>query len=102
MEETISKWERFSFGLLLPTLSLIAGLMFAMALESGAAAAEFSSLGIMLISIIAMPIYLIVNGIVAFMPAPTRLHCYGRGMWLPGFMIVVAVLYQIGVVDSFF
>ena len=102
MEETISKWERFSFGLLLPTVSLVAGLMFAMALESGASAAEFSSLGIMLISIAAMPMFLIINGIVAFLPSPSRLHCYKRGMWLPGFMIVVAMLYQIGVVDTFF
>ena len=102
MEESISKWERFNFGLLLPTLCLVVGLVFAMALESGAGAAEFSSLGIMLVSLTVMPMVLIINGIVAFMPAPSRLHCYKRGMWLPGLMIVVAVLYQVGVVDAFF
>ena len=102
MKEAISKREQFVFGVLLPIGIMIAGLIVIMLIDSGAGAAEFAALGIMIGALIAMPAVLAVNLIIAFQNADTdtRMRCFRRGMIAPGIVLLGAIVYQTGLWDA--
>ena len=92
--------ERLLFGLVYPVLILIAVLLVIMQLTSGAAAAEFASLGVMLGAIIVAPLVLMVNVVLAWNTSGTRKDCFIRGMILPSLVAVIALSYQLGALDA--
>lgn len=57
--------DRLLYGLALPLGLLVMGLILIMNLPSGAAAAEFASLGVFLGAIIIGPVVLIINTVLA-------------------------------------
>ena len=67
--------------------------------ETGAGAAEFASLGILLGAITTAPVVLIVNLALAFRPVVTRTACFWRGMIAPGVVLIGAIVYQTGLWD---
>ncbi len=91
--------ERLLFGLVYPVLILVAALLVVMQLPSGAAAAEFASLGVMLGAIVFAPVLLIGNGVLAWTANGTRRECFIRGMILPCLVVATALGYQLGLLD---
>ncbi|MDH3419494.1 MAG: hypothetical protein OEQ25_10135 [Gammaproteobacteria bacterium] len=100
MPETLRRRDRLIFGVLLPIGIMVVGLLIIMNLPTGAGAAEFAALGIMLGAITVAPIVLIVNLIVAFQEIDTPLSCFKRGMVAPGIVLIGAFVYQIGLWDA--
>ena len=100
MSEPLRKRDRLIFGVLLPIGIMVAGLLVIMNLPTGAGAAEFAALGIMLGAITVAPVVLIVNLTVAFQDVETPLDCFKRGMVVPGIVLVGAFVYQIGLWDA--
>ena len=100
MQEQLRKRDRLIFGVLLPIAILVAGLMIIMSLPTGASAAEFAALGIMLGAITLAPIVLLVNLVVAFQDVETTRACFKRGMVAPGIILTGAFVYQIGLWDA--
>ncbi len=94
--------DKFVFGFLLPIATLIPALFLIMMMDSDSGAAEFAALGIFLIVLTISPILLIVMLILAFQPAQSKGTCYKRGMIAPGFVIVGAFLFQLGLWDALF
>lgn len=92
--------ERVLFGLVYPILILVAALWVIMQLPSGAAAAEFASLGVMLGAIIIAPVVLVINSVLAWATDGTRQSCFVRGMVLPGVVVITALAYQLGLLDA--
>ncbi len=79
---------------------MIAALFVIMHADTGAAAAEFASLGIMLGAIIVTPFVLIVNLVIAFQTVDTPMACFKRGMIAPGVVMIGAIIYQTGLWDA--
>ncbi|NNC63679.1 MAG: hypothetical protein HKN84_02755 [Gammaproteobacteria bacterium] len=100
MPETLRKRDRLIFGVLLPIVVMVVGLLIIMNLPTGAGAAEFAALGIMLGAITVAPIVLLVNLVVAFQDIETPLSCFKRGMVVPGLVLIGALVYQIGLWDA--
>lgn len=100
MTVELNKRDRMLFGLVLPVIILCLGLVIIMALPSGAAAAEFASLGVMLISIIFSPIILAATAALAWTAKGSRASCFFRGMIAPAIVLVVALSYQLGYLDN--
>ena len=94
--EYIGGWERFSFGILLPLLAMSVMLFAVMAMDSQSGAAEFAALGIFLGTLVVAPFLLIVMIILAMRPAISRGACFKRGIVAPAFVVVGAVLFQLG------
>ena len=99
MAEPIRKRDQFIFGVLLPIVVMVIGLLIVMAADTRAGAAEFAALGIFLVAISVAPIVLFVNLITAFRPVESPMACFKRGMIAPGIVIVGAILYQAGLLD---
>lgn len=100
MAETMRKRDRLIYGVFLPIVVMIAGLFVIMSVETGAAAAEFAALGILLGAVIVTPITVIVNLLIAFQGVETRMGCFKRGMIAPGIVLIGAVVYQTGLWDA--
>jgi len=96
----LRKRDRLIFGVLLPIVIMVLGLMLIMNLPTGAGAAEFAALGIMLGAITVAPIVLLVNLVVAFQDVETSSACFRRGMIAPGIILFGAFVYQIGLWDA--
>ena len=79
---------------------MILGLFLVIISDTGAAAAEFASLGIFLGAIIVMPVVLIINLVLAFQAAETPAICLRRGMIVPAIVLIGAVIYQTGLWDA--
>lgn len=92
--------ERILFGLLYPLLILVAGLVLIMSLPSGAAAAEFASLGVLLGTIIVTPFLIVANVAMAWTIDGSKSSCFTRGMILPGLVLATALAYQLGLLDA--
>lgn len=71
-----------------------------MNLDSGASAAEFAALGVMLGAIVVGPIVLVVNFVLAFQGGATAGQCFKRGMIAPGVVLIGAFVYQTGLWDA--
>lgn len=99
MPDKLKKRDRMLCGLVLPVIILCLGLVIIMALPSGAAAAEFASLGVMLISIIFSPIILAVTAAFAWNAKGSRAACFLQGMIAPAFVLAIALSYQLGFLD---
>ena len=100
MRETLHKRDQLIYGVLLPVGLMIVGLLVIMNLDSGASAAEFAALGVMLGAIVMGPIVLVVNFVLAFQGGDTSGQCFRRGMISPGVVLVGAFVYQIGLWDA--
>ena len=100
MATKLRKRDRLIYGMLLPISVMILGLLVIMSANTGAGAAEFASLGIMLGVITVMPILLIANLIIAFQNIDTPSSCFKRGMIAPGIVLIGAVVYQSGLWDA--
>ena len=96
----LSAWGRLLYGVLLPVVIMAATLFIIMHADTGAGAAEFAALGIFLGALIAMPVVLIMNLVLAFQDSETAMACFKRGMIAPGFVIVAAIIYQTGLWDA--
>ena len=96
----VRKRDRLIFGVLLPIVVMLLGLLIIMNLPTGAGAAEFAALGIMLGAITVAPIVLLVNLVAAFQDMDTPQACFRRGMIAPGIVLVGAFVYQIGLWDA--
>ncbi len=92
--------DRLLYGVVLPIAIMVAALFAIMHADTGAAAAEFASLGIFLGTIIAAPVVLIVNLFAAFQPANRPMNCFKRGMIAPGIVVIGAIVYQTGLWDA--
>ncbi len=99
MTEPLSKRDRMLFGLVLPVLILGFGLVIIMVMPTRAGAAEFASLGVMLISITLSPLILAVTAVMAWTAKGSRQSCFRRGMIAPGFVLLFAFAYQMGLLD---
>ena len=100
--EPLRKRDRLIFGVLLPIVIMVFGLLIIMTLDTRAGAAEFAALGIFLVSIAVSPIVLIANLVVAFQVESTKGQCFKRGMIAPGLVMLGAFLYQLGLWDAIF
>ncbi len=96
----LSAWDRLLYGVLLPIVIMAAALFVIMHADTGAGAAEFAALGIFLGALIAAPVVLIMNLVLAFQDSETPTACFRRGMIAPGFVIVAAIIYQTGLWDA--
>ena len=95
----MTKGDRLIFGVGLPVAIMIGGLLLIMQADTGAAAAEFAALGIFLGALIALPVVLVVNLVVAFQGTNTTGQCFRRGMIAPGLILFAAIVYQTGLWD---
>lgn len=100
MPESLAKRDRLIYGVLLPIGAMIIGIFVIMQVTSGADAAEFASLGVMLGTIVVLPIVLTVNGVLAFRPADSPKACFKRGMIAPTIILAGAIIYQTGLWDA--
>ena len=100
MTEPLRNRDRLIYGVLLPLLIMVAGLLVIMSTETGAAAAEFAALGIFLGAIVVSPFVLILNFFLAWQPAGSTMICFRRGMIVPGIVLVGAIIYQTGLWDA--
>jgi len=99
-DNTLRKRHRLIYGVLLPIVIMVAGLLVIMSVDSGAGAAEFAALGIMLGTIIVSPVVLTINFILAFQNADSPKQCFTRGMIAPGIVLIGAVVCQTGLWDA--
>lgn len=76
------------------------GLLIIMNVKTGAGAAEFAALGIFVGAVIVLPIVVILNLFIAFQNAGSSLECFVRGMIVPGFVLIGAIVYQTGLWDA--
>ena len=95
----LRKRDRFIYGLLLPIVVMIVGMLVIANVESGAAAAEFAALGVFFMLLVALPITLIVNSAVMLQEVKTTKDCFMRGMVVPGIVLLAAIVYQSGLWD---
>ena len=86
----MSKWDKVLFGVLLPIGVMVFGLVLIMNTETGAGAAEFAALGIMLGALIVSPFVVIVNVFVALQGGDTPAACFRQGMIAPGIVLIGA------------
>ncbi len=100
MVETLRKRDSLIYGVALPIVAMIVGLLVVMNLETSAAAAEFSALGILLGAVIVTPIVLILNLLIAFQSTGSSKDCFKRGMIMPGIVLIGAIVYQTGLWDA--
>ena len=96
----LSVWGRLLHGVLLPILIMAAALFVIMHADTRAGAAEFAALGIFLGAIIAAPVVLVMNLVLAFQDSETAVACFKRGMIAPTVVIVAAIVYQAGLWDA--
>ena len=96
----LSTWGRLLYGVLLPIVIMAAALFIIMHADTRAGAAEFAALGIFLGAIIAAPVVLIMNLVLAFQDSETAKACFKRGMIAPAVVIVAAIIYQTGLWDA--
>lgn len=92
--------DRLIFGVVLPIVVMIVGLLVIMNLETGAGAAEFAALGIFLGAVVVTPFVLILNSIFAFQNVGSAKECFWRGMIVPSIVLVGAIVYQTGLWDA--
>jgi hypothetical protein len=100
MSEELRKRDRLIYGVVLPIVVMVIGLLIIMNVETGAGAAEFAALGIFLGAVIVSPFVLILNSIIAFQNAGSSMECFVRGMIVPGLVLIGAVVYQTGLWDA--
>ena len=96
----LSAWGRLLYGVLLPVVIMAAALFIIMHTDTGAGAAEFAALGIFLGAIIAAPVVLVTNLVLAFQTSETPKDCFKRGMIAPTVVIAGAIVYQSGLWDA--
>jgi hypothetical protein len=91
--------DRWVFGLLLPLVILVVGMLGIASLDSRAGAAEFAGLGIFFMLLFSLPFVLVINPLLVFGKADSRKACFWRGMILPAIVFLAALVYQSGLWD---
>ena len=97
----LRKRDKFIYGVLLPVVIMIIGMLVIANVESGAAAAEFGALAVFFMLLVALPITLVVNSAVMLQEAKSVKDCFKRGMVVPGIVMLAAIIYQSGLWDRF-
>ncbi|MDJ0760913.1 MAG: hypothetical protein QNJ19_16080 [Woeseiaceae bacterium] len=92
--------DRLLYGVVFPIVIMAALLFVIMHADTRAGAAEFAALGIFLGAIVAAPVVLITNLVLAFQTSETARACFKRGMIAPTVVIVGAIVYQTGLWDA--
>ncbi len=91
--------DRWVFGMLLPLVILVVGMLGIASLDSRAGAAEFAGLGIFFMLLFSLPFVLVINPLLVFGNADSRKACFWRGMILPAIVFLAALVYQSGLWD---
>ena len=100
MAAELRKRDRLIYGVVLPIVVMVFGLLIIMNVETGAGAAEFAALGIFLGVVIVSPFVLISNLLLALLNVGSSIECFVRGMIVPGLVLIGAVVYQTGLWDA--
>jgi len=100
MVGNLRKRDRLIYGIVLPIVVMIVGLLLIMNFETGAGAAEFAALGIFLGAVIVTPFVLILNAFIAFQIVGSAEKCFWRGMIVPLVVLIGAIVYQVGLWDA--
>jgi hypothetical protein len=99
-EKKLRTRDRLIFGILLPVLVLIAGMLVIASVDSRAGAAEFAGLGVFLGLVISLPVVLLFNLLFLLLEVETRKSCFLCGMILPMIVFIAAIVYQSGLWDK--
>lgn len=91
--------DRWVFGMLLPLVVLVVGMLGIASLDSRAGAAEFAGLGVFFMLLFSLPFVLVINPLLIFGNVDSRKTCFRRGMILPAIVFVAALAYQSGLWD---
>ena len=94
------KRDRLLYGLLLPNIVLVVGMLIIANMESGASAAEFGGLAVFFMLLASLPITLTVNSVMLLQNPESTISCFARGMIPPGLVLIAAVIYQSGLWDG--
>ena len=86
-------------GVIYPVVVLTIGMLLLANVDSAAHAAEFAALGVFFMLLVALPITVIGNFIL-LRPIGDTLDHFKRGMILPAFFILCAIIYQTGLWDQ--
>lgn len=100
LTKILRKRDKLIYGVFLPIVVMIIGLVIVMNFETGAGAAEFAALGIFLGAIIVTPIVLILNLLIAFQNTGSTTDYFKRGMIIPGLVLIASIVYQTGLWDA--
>lgn len=100
MVGNLRKRDKIIYGVVLPIVVMIVGLLVIMNFETGAGAAEFAALGIFLGAVIVTPFVLILNSFIAFQNVGSANEYFWRGMIVPSLVLIGAVVYQTGLWDA--
>lgn len=82
-----------------PVVVLVVGMLLLANVDSVAHAAEFAALGVFFMLLVALPIT-IVGNFILLRPNGNTLDHFKRGMILPAFFILCAIIYQTGLWDQ--
>ena len=96
---TLRRRDRIVFGVVLPVVVMIVGMMLIASVDSSAGAAEFAALAVFFMLLISLPITLVINTVVAFQNVDSRQSAFLRGLIVPGIVMLGAVIYQSGLWD---
>ncbi len=91
--------DKLVFGLLIPVVIQIVGMLLIASVDSRAGAAEFAALGVFFMLLFSLPFVLVLNPLLVFGSAETRQACFLRGMILPTLVFLAAIVYQTGLWD---
>lgn len=94
------KRDRLIFGVFLPNVILVVGMLIIANMESGAKAAEFGGLAVFFMLLISLPVTLTVNSLMLLQSSETAISCFTRGMIPPGLVLIAAGIYQSGLWDK--
>lgn len=94
------KRERLLYGLLLPNVVLVIGMLIIANMDSGASAAEFGGLAVFFMLLASLPITLTTNAVMLAQDPKSATSCFARGMIPAGLVLITAVVYQSGLWDK--
>ena len=97
---TLRKRDLVIYGVLLPNIILVAGMLIIVNMESGASAAEFGGLAVFFMLLISLPITLTANSIMLLRNPESVTSCFGLAMIPPGLVLIAGVIYQSGLWDK--
>jgi hypothetical protein len=92
-------YSRLLGGVFYPVVVLVVGMLLLANVDSAAHAAEFAALGVFFMLLVALPIT-IVGNFILLRPNGNTLDHFKRGMILPAFFILCAIIYQTGLWDQ--
>ena len=99
-QSTLRKRDLAIFGVLLPNIILVVGMLIIARMDSGASAAEFGGLAVFFMLLISLPITLTANSLMLLRDYQSVSSCFRFAMIPPGIVILAAIIYQSGLWDE--